>query len=554
MNETDSTFLRHIPCPACSSRNNNSLYSDGHEYCYGCGYYKPGEGQAGEHKHSKGKLAADLILDGEFRALRSRKIDEGTCQKFGYRVGEDAAGNAIHIAPYYDADGRLVAQKVRGKDKKFSVRGDIKQALPFGAQLWGRGGKKLVVTEGEIDAMSFSQAQGNKWPVVSIGCGAGAQIRKYIAQHREYFRSFEEVILMFDMDDPGRKAAREAAEVIGMSAKIAELPAPYKDANDMLKAGKVDDLLRAMWNAQAYRPDGIVDMASLEEEVMKPVEIGLPWWSESLTRLTYGRRRGELYALGAGTGVGKTDFLTQQIAYDVKDLNLPVGVFFLEQGPVETAKRIAGKLAGKTFHIPDSGWTEADLRGTWAELQASGKVFLYDSFGMNDWDAIEEKIEFLAHSEGIKDFYFDHLTAVASGDGEREELERVMAKMGALVKRLDITLTFVSHLATPDGKPHEEGGRVTIRHFKGSRSIGFWSHYMFGLERDQQAEDERVRTTTTFRVLKDRYTGRATGEVFYLGYDRETGRLYETSDPTEDTDRHGFREEEPRADERSSDL
>lgn len=66
-----------------------------------------------------------------------------------------------------------------------------------------------------------------------------------------------------------------------------------------------------------------------------------------------------------------------------------------------------------------------------------------------------------------------------------------------------------------------------IRHFKGSRAIGFWSHYMFGLERDQQATDERHRTVTTFRVLKDRYTGRATGLTFYLGYDQTTGRLSE---------------------------
>jgi twinkle protein len=82
-----------------------------------------------------------------------------------------------------------------------------------------------------------------------------------------------------------------------------------------------------------------------------------------------------------------------------------------------------------------------------------------------------------------------------------------------------------------------------IRHFKGSRSIGFWSVYMFGMERNQQAEDEGERQTTTFRVLKDRFTGRATGEVFYLGYNRETGMLYET-DPPEAGKAHGFTNEE----------
>lgn len=64
-----------------------------------------------------------------------------------------------------------------------------------------------------------------------------------------------------------------------------------------------------------------------------------------------------------------------------------------------------------------------------------------------------------------------------------------------------------------------------IRHFKGSRSIGFWCHFMFGLERNQQAEDEEERQTTVFRVLKDRVSGQATGKTFLFGYDHSAGRL-----------------------------
>ena len=52
---------------------------------------------------------------------------------------------------------------------------------------------------------------------------------------------------------------------------------------------------------------------------------------------------------------------------------------------------------------------------------------------------------------------------------------------------------------------------------------------MFGLERDQQAEDLHERETTTFRILKDRYTGQGTGMTFPLNYNHETGRLYEAS-------------------------
>jgi twinkle protein len=118
-----------------------------------------------------------------------------------------------------------------------------------------------------------------------------------------------------------------------------------------------------------------------------------------------------------------------------------------------------------------------------------------------------------------------------------------MGKLGGLVKELNIMGDRRrEHLTTPEGKPHEEGGRVTIRHFKGSRAIGFWSHFMFGLERNQQSEDEAERSTTTFRILKDRNTGNSTGQVFYLGYDRDNGRLHETEKPEEGRS-HGFRDE-----------
>jgi twinkle protein len=128
----------------------------------------------------------------------------------------------------------------------------------------------------------------------------------------------------------------------------------------------------------------------------------------------------------------------------------------------------------------------------------------------------------------VQHFYIDHLTALAATqDDERKALEVIMADVGGLVKELGVAVYLISHLATPEGKPHEEGGRVTIRHFKGSRSIGFWCHYIFGLERNQQDDDPIMAITTTFRCLKDRYTGRATGKTFYMRYDRTTALLDE---------------------------
>jgi twinkle protein len=99
----------------------------------------------------------------------------------------------------------------------------------------------VVVTEGEIDAMTVSQLQGNKWPVVSIPSGAQSA-KKAIANNIEWLSAFEEVVLMFDMDEPGTRSRRVRAAVPPGKCKVASLP--LKDANEMLDGGRGPEVIR----------------------------------------------------------------------------------------------------------------------------------------------------------------------------------------------------------------------------------------------------------------------------------------------------------------------
>lgn len=520
-----SHFLYHVPCDSCGSSDANSFYSDGHQHCFACEAYVSGDGQAPSQPSARRIMS---LIQGEYQDLVKRGIKEETCRFFGYQVGEFKE-RKVQIAPYYSATGEMVAQKVRFPDKEFTILGNLKESNGFfGAKHWGSG-RKIVITEGEIDCMTVSQMQNNKWPVISVPNGAQGAA-KAIKANLEYFDAFEEVVLMFDMDEPGQKAAQECAQLFSPGkCKVASLS--MKDPNELLQAGEGAQIITAIWQAKQFRPDGLVGVSDLMEDLNKPIVLGLPWFIDELTKLTFGRRHGEVYGLGAGTGIGKTDVFTQQIAYDIETLGQHVGLVFLEQQPTETVTRVAGKLAGKRFHVPDGSWTQQE-RNDWV-LKLDGKVTLYDNFGQTEWEVVAAKIRFMAVSEGIRIFYVDHLTAMADTADERGSLEQIMKEMAGLAKALNVIIHFISHLATPEGKSHEEGGHVSIRHFKGARAIGFWSHFMFGLERNQQAEDERERSTTLLRVLKDRYTGQATGHVLYLGYDPETGRLYSTDAPEE---------------------
>lgn len=530
----DSNLVSKGPCdaPNCGSSDACATYDDGHTHCFACGVTKQGDGAAAP-KTSQPKKDRGLV-DGECRALPKRFINEETAKKWNYRVGE-MNGKPVQIANYCDANGVPIAQKIRFADKTFTITGDRKNLGLFGQHLWRDGGKKVVVTEGEIDALTVSQLQQNKWPVVSVPNGAQGAA-KSIAKACEWLEKFEQVVFLFDDDEPGRKAALECAELITPGKAFIARIDGFKDANAALQAGQGPKVIDAVWGAKVFRPDGIVE---IDDEFItacdKAVEWGLPWCFPTLNKLTYGRRYGDVYTFGAGTGIGKTDVLTQQIECDVNTLKQRVGVIYLEQKPMETAIRVAGKASGKRFHVPDEGWSPEQRRDALRALK--GKISLYDSFGETDWAVVKAKIRYMAVSGGIKIFYVDHLTAMAEVGNEKDSIEAIMKEVAGLANELGLIIHLVSHLATPEGKPHEEGGRVMIRHFKGSRAIGYWSFFMFGLERDQQHKDEQRRSVTTFRVLKDRYTGQATGQKFGLGYDAKTGRLFECELPDDDEEK-----------------
>jgi len=524
LHETESEFLRKEPCPKCGSKDNLARYTDGHAYCFGCKHHEPGDNQLDTQTEAPSEQrTTDFVALGEPSDWQSRGISLESAQKWGF-TRSTLNGDPVRLFNYRNSAQQLVGQKIRFAGKDFRYRGAKEDICLYGMWLWRDGGKKVVVVEGELDAISLSQMQGHKWPVVSVPLGAAGAV-KALKKNLAWLEQYEEIILMFDQDEPGQEATAECCQIGFTPGKLKVATLPLKDANEMLMAGRIKETIDAIWGAKVYRPDGIVGVSDIMGDLMKPVEWGLKWCVEELTQHTYGRRYGEVYGFGAGTGIGKTDFLMQQIAFDINDLGMSVGAIFLEQKPVETAKRVAGKLAGRMFHVPDAGWTEDELVRAAKELD--GKLFFYDNFGQTDWDIVKGHIRYMAVTLGLKLIYLDHLTALAE---DNETLGTVMKEMAGLANELGIIIHFVSHLSTPDGKPHEEGGRVMIRHFRGSRAIGFWSFFMFGLERDQQNEDPIIATTTIFRILKDRYTGRSTGKTINLGFDQDTGRLFVRED------------------------
>lgn len=530
----DSEFVTHVPCDSCGSSDGNALYTDGHTHCFVCGVYGQSDNAPSGNVDLKPKAKAGLI-DGEFVALDKRKLTITTMQKWGVKVG--VLGNEkVILFPYYDGTGQMVAQKARTPSKEFSFLGDSKKARLFGQQLWSKS-KRIVITEGEIDAMSVSQVLAHKWPVVSVSTGSkGAKkdLQKNLSWLEE---NFEEIVLMFDNDEPGQLAAQECSTLFSPGkVKIAKLP--LKDANEMLQAGRVEELTQAMWNAQAYRPDGVLTVGEIIPHLDDKPEYGLstPW--PSMDRLTHALKPSQMWTWTSGSGMGKTEFFKDLAAHILKTHNEKVGVIFLEEEGKQTLIDIAGKLAGQRFDDPDVPF-DKDLRNQVInDLQTKELLYLYNEAGNDtNYDAIKSVIRYMVAGLGCRFIFLDHITSFIDGAGNDANalMERIMKELASMVRQYGFNLHVISHIRKSDStrRPAEEGGRVKIDDMKGSGAIKQWSNFVIGLERNQQAEDPEEKNTTTVRLLKSRDTGKNVGKIFQVRYDADLGVLRETDGITE---------------------
>lgn len=473
--------------------------------------------------------------------LKSRGLTASTCAAWDYRVWQKPDGSYEQMAIYRDRQtGRAVGIKYRDEHKEFRWEGKSHHQL-WGAHKWSGGGKRIVIVGGEIDALTVSQCYAHKWPVVSVPDGEAAAA-KAIKANLEWLLSFEEVVLGMDNDEVGRKANLECAQLFP-PGKVRIAKWSGKDPNEMLQDGRGDQVTLCVHNAEPYRPDGIVDARTLTPKLLTPPTWGIPWPWEFMTKWTYGRRYGELYMFGSGTGMGKTDILAEIAASTLtgttKDGHATYApeafaVFGYEAMAEVTKMAIAGKIAGHRFHIPQDPefpeWTEKDLRSAMDRMDGpiwdgGGKLFINDSRGAPDWDAFKERCRYLRHAEGIRHFIGDPMSAwVAGEDDERKMLDAITLEAANLAVELEACIYIASHLTRPkDGPSHEEGGQVRLGQFRGSNGIGMFSNFVFGLERNQQAENEADRAVATVRVVKDRFTGNAIGKTAQIVYDQLTG-------------------------------
>ena len=269
--------------------------------------------------------------------------------------------------------------------------------------------------------------------------------------------------------------------------------------------------------------------------------------------------------VGAGSGVGKTEFLREVVKHLIEEHGESVGIISTEDPMVKVSRAFIGKWIDKRIELPPTNdpredgyrevfdYTEEEANAAIDYVADTGKLFVADLEGDYSMEKVEQTcLEFEAM--GISNIIIDNLTGIKLDErnfgGKVGALDECVKRIGTIKDRHPVTIFLVSHLTRPSGQrtSHEEGGEVILSDFRGSGAIGFWASYALGIERNTRAETLDERTTTYISCVKDRDQGIYTGTKVMLKGDVSTGRLMEPQARTKSFDTGEARQQEVPAD------
>lgn len=572
------------PCPKCGSKNNNVTYEDGHQHCFspGCGHHTPPtagggkvrqsvRGNAGELQGKDGargagggsaspkgaspqvgdKTLSPADFPQAFADLRDRGLKADTLRRYGYFTGR-FNGEPAGIAPYYDNDGELACQKVRLKDKSFPILKASPSCPPLGKlQLFGRHvfgdryDRRVVITEGELDAMSVAQATDFKFACVSVNTGA-AGAEECLKANYLWLDRFAEIVLWLDDDKAGQEVLGACAKLFAVGKVRVVGKTGVKDASDLLQKNKPGDISTAIFSAVVWRPKGIVNASANASDVTAPKEkaVGLlyPPMMSKLQEMTGGLFMGDVIYHVAGTGVGKSTAL-REIQYHVIEQDTKIAVLSFEDTVRDMKFGIMSIAASERLHlveVPDPEDVKAikkyddKMVRIHAQVFGGGLVELFDP-ETAEWsmEAILGYVRYCAKALDCKVIFIDPLSFVAAGieltADERRVLDKVAGEFAKLAKELGIHIQISHHLKRTSGIPHEEGAPTSLNELRSSGGLANFAMCVIGWERNNQADGDSWRVTQSRIIKPSRRTGKSgLADVLYY---QDNGRYVKSTIP-----------------------
>jgi archaellum biogenesis ATPase FlaH len=500
------------------------------------------------------KETLEDVLKYPFADIPERGIRKAILEKFGVRMSvsqTDVKTPTAVYFPNYDQKDKLTGFKKRDltvpkeHDFHFTVVGRVAIDSKFFGQheieKIPRKRNKLVIEEGEWDFLSYYQAavdsvKGTQYEgiepfVVSLTLGTGNAV-DCVLSNKSFVDDFTNVVLSFDNDEANAverkkkvmkgKEATVAVAAALMSDKVltACKPDPYKDANEMLLAGKGKELVKCVnFDAKKFVGEKIVSTSSISlDDLMEDrVEGVYVNTFPKLMQKIHGFRGNELVVLTAPSNVGKS-YVLSEFAYNFLEAGESLGFMMLEETKKETTQRMLARKLKVNYNVfkdkPTSVASPDQIREAKRWLDEDCSCFMLDHFGSIPINELMNKVKNFVFIHKCRFILLDHLSIVISGNqvaDERKELDMVMTELATFCAANDVCIIAVAHInrsnsgefKAPKGKEDEPFWvTVTKEQMRGSAALEQLSWIVLGLE--PQIMPDRSRGHVRLTVLKNR--------------------------------------------------
>jgi twinkle protein len=447
--------------------------------------------------------------NGAIKWLQGRGIWEATSAV--YRIGQK--GNEI-MFPYFK-EGELVNVKYRSMtEKKFRQE---KNAEPV---LFGRDFCKdkdyLIINEGEIDTLSFSQ-----YGLNAVSVPSGASDLRWIETEWEFLNSFQKIYLAMDGDEAGQRNIDEIVKRLG-EWRCYNVILPFKDANECLMNDVPDvKIQECIDNAKNYDPPTLKRATDFMDEVIDLFEnpeklygISTPW--DKLTEAVKGWREGELTVWSGRSGSGKSTMLNEVI-YNLIKKKYIVIIASLEMMPKKYLKWMLARIKQKKY------LDKEEIKEAFEEIK---NLFVVNLNGEIKAIDLFEVLNFAARKYGVKHFFIDSLMKIEMKGNDKNEDQKNFCNY--LIDQIAKKYQGHVHLVAHPRKSFKDTDRPDKMDIAGSGDITNLADNVFALyrlspeEKKKMDEDGFDSADTVLSVLKNREWGFEPRIEFHFNPDTKT--------------------------------
>lgn len=460
-------------CPKCSGERKKSGekclavdVSKGVWLCHHCGY-SGGLGSRDDfipHRKvnpkviPKYKTKTDLP-DNVMQYFQKRGISERVLRENKICYGQ-SWGDKKGIQFPYIKKNVVVNIKHRSHTKDFRQEKDAEKCLYRYDQIARCEGDTLIITEGEIDCLSFIESGFDM--VTSIPDGAPNEGTKSYTTKFDFLKSaesilqhYKKIILAMDADPNGKTAEQELARRIGPEkCHIVEYAGGSKDANDVLVKHGKESVRRLVSEAKPYPVSGIFRTEDLRDEVLirynKGSKRGLSTALPTLDNY-YTVKPGEFTVITGIPGSGKSEFIDALAVRMAMMHNWKFAFFSPENLPISRhIEKLLEKVTGKPFARNGIEEPRMTVEEVDRDLRTMNDYFffIYPEDNILSVDTILEKARVTIFRYGIHGIVIDpwnELEHLYGNLTEAQYLSRELTKIRRFARINQVHVWVVAH-------------------------------------------------------------------------------------------------------------